>query len=94
MSSGSFAVGTAHRTAVQRTPIKHILVPDGTRGDWAMWCSGREGFEDNPLGNRLCPTCRTLAREGFEDGMLDPSEVGREWFTDEQLARSDEGDES
>lgn len=92
MSDGSFTVGTAHRTALQRTPVKHILVPDRTRGDWAMWCSGSKGREDNPLGNRLCLKCRALAREGFEDWMLDPSEVGREWFTGEHLAQSDAED--
>jgi hypothetical protein len=87
MSAGSFSRGTAYRTPVQRTPVKHILVP-GYRRDWDMWCSGSRGREDSPLGNRLCPKCRTLAREAFDMGMLHPSEVGREWFTDDQLARA------
>lgn len=87
MSGGSFTIGTAHRTPVQRAPIIHILVPDG--GDWAMWCSGSRGREDSPYGNRLCSKCRALAHDAFEDAMLDPSEVGRRWFTDEQLARHD-----
>lgn len=88
MSNGSFTIGTAHRTRVQRTPVIHILVP-GYPHDWEMWCSGSRGREDAPYGNRLCGKCKALAQEAFGEGMLHPSEVGREWFTDAQLAEAD-----
>jgi hypothetical protein len=83
--AGSFTIGTAHRSPVQRTPIIHILVLQA--GDWAMWCSGSKGREDNPYGDRRCRKCRTLAREAHDKEMLDSSEVGQEWFTGEQLSR-------
>lgn len=84
MSNGSFTIGTAHRTRVQRTPVIHILVP-GAGQRWEMWCSGGRGREDNPHGNRLCRKCRALAHEAHAEEVLHSSEVGREWFTDEQL---------
>lgn len=87
-SNGEFSVGTAHRTAVQTTPVKHILVR-GYLHDWEVWCSASRGREGNPYGNRLCRICRDLAREALDQGMLGPSEVGREWFSDEQLARGE-----
>jgi hypothetical protein len=60
--------GTAHRTAVQMTPVIHLLVKEA--GDWRLWCSGGKGRPDNPHGNRLCSKCRALAREAVADEML------------------------
>lgn len=75
IGGGWLTEGTAHRTPVQREPVIHLLVREGS--DWTMWCSGGKGREDNPHGNRLCRSCRDLAWEAVRSGDLDKDEAGR-----------------
>jgi hypothetical protein len=42
-----------------------------------MWCSYGKGREDNPHGNRLCPTCRELVRDAVADETMDADETAR-----------------
>lgn len=72
-------VGTAHRTQVQRDPIMHILIGDGSGPEgYSMWCSSSPGRPDsaaNTSRGRFCSTCKQLYRDAVAEGMMDPSEV-------------------
>lgn len=83
MSALWLSEGTAARTRVQRTPVRHLLVRGGgPRGqDWTLWCSSGKAIEDSPHGDRMCRTCVQLAAEAVEAGDLDPSDIeARGWL--------------
>ncbi len=72
--------GTARRTRVQIQPVIHLVVRDGGRYEWSMWCSGGQGRADTVLyvpgrRPRFCRECRQLAQDAVDDGTLAPSEI-------------------
>jgi hypothetical protein len=81
--------GTAHRTAVRRDPVRHLLVDDGRgRGEWALWCTSGKGRPDsNPHSRKFCRGCVALTRDAVAAGDLDLADVNG-WPLTQKISRT------
>lgn len=66
--------GTAHRSAVRKYPVRHLLVDNC--GEWSLWCSSGKGRPDcNPHSKKFCRECLALAKDAIAEDMMSPSDA-------------------